>query len=186
MLLNETCNAMEINTVLSNHKDFSEFYQEYRHIVLSFIACRIPYKYEAEDLMQDVFIRLWEHWAFVNKNTIWSLLFTIARNMVTDKIRRHYRQEDFVSYIYNNVREAGRNSIEDAMYYRELKQIHHTAVETLPAKCRQIYNLSFEEDLSCPAIAKRLSLSSRTVEWQLLMARKKVRVCLQNELSRVG
>lgn len=74
---------MGTNTSTSYSTDFSEFYQEYRHIILNFITCRIPYKYEAEDLAQDVFIRLWEHWAFVNKDTVWSLVYTIARNIIT-------------------------------------------------------------------------------------------------------
>ncbi|WP_294548024.1 sigma-70 family RNA polymerase sigma factor [uncultured Bacteroides sp.] len=177
---------MGTNTSTSYSTDFSEFYQEYRHIILNFITCRIPYKCEAEDLTQDVFIRLWEHWAFVNKDTVWSLVYTIARNIITDKIRRYYRLEDFVSYIYNNLKEVGRNSVEEDMYYHELEQIHNRTVSLLPAKRRRIYELSFNDELSCPVIAKMMSLSSRTVEGQLLAARKTVRAYVQNELSQVG
>lgn len=171
---------------LSNSTIFSEFYQKYRNSIRTYIAYRIPYKYEAEDLTQDVFIRLWEHWAFVNKDTVWSLLFTIARNLVTDKIRRFYKQEDFVSYIYDNVKMTGQNSVEEEVYYRELKRMHDRAVSTLPTRCRQVYKLSFHDELSCPVIAARMSLSSRTVEGQLSMARKKVRASLPNEYSKVG
>ena len=81
---------MERNTTTSDSTNFPDFYQKYRNLVLVFIMSRIPHKYEAEDLVQDVFIRLWENWTFVNKSTVWSLLFTIARNIVIDKIRRHY------------------------------------------------------------------------------------------------
>ena len=141
----------------------------------------------AEDIVQDVFIRLWEHWAFVNQNTIWSLLYTIARNMITDRIRRQYRQEDFLSsFYYNEMKETGRNSVEEEVQYHELEQIHERAICTLSAKRRQIYKLSFNEELSCPAIAGQMSLSPRTVEGQLLIARKKVRAYLQEEFSKVG
>ena len=141
----------------------------------------------AEDIVQDVFIRLWEHWAFVNPNTIWSLLYTIARNMITDRIRRQYRQEDFLSsFYYNEMKETGRNSVEEEVQYHELEQIHERAICTLSAKRRQIYKLSFNEELSCPAIAGQMSLSPRTVEGQLLIARKKVRAYLQEEFSKVG
>lgn len=177
---------MENNTILSDSIGYSEFYQEYRHLILNFIAYRIPYKYEAEDLTQDVFVRLWEHWAFVNKDTVWALVYTIARNIITDKIRRYYRQEDFISYIYNNVKETNRNSVEEDMYYRELEQIHNRTISLLPTKRRRIYELSFNDELSCPVIAKVMFLSSRTVEGQLLAARKTVRAYLQNEFLKVG
>lgn len=177
---------MEKKTSISNSTDFSEFYQKYRHIILNFIAYRIPYKYEAEDLAQDVFIRLWEHWDFVNKTTIWSLVYTIARNIITDKIRRYHRQEDFISYIYNNAKETSCNSAEEDVYYRELKRMHHRIISLLPAKRRRIYELSFNDELSCPIIAKAMFLSSRTVEGQLLAARKTVRAYLQSECLKVG
>ena len=177
---------MERNTTTSDSTNFPEFYQKYRNLVLVFIISRIPHKYEAEDLVQDVFIRLWENWTFVNKSTVWSLLFTIARNIVIDKIRRHYIQEDFVSYIYNNVQETGGNPVEERMYYLDLKQRHDRIISRLPARRRHIYELSFNDELSCPSIAKVMSLSSRTVEGQLLVARKTVRTCLQDKYSKVG
>lgn len=50
------------NNLTSSYSiDYSKFYQEYWNVVLGFIACRIPHKYEAKDLTQDVFIRLWEN-----------------------------------------------------------------------------------------------------------------------------
>lgn len=112
--------------------------------------------------------------------------FTIARNIVTDKIRRYYKQEDFVAYIYNRMEDTSRNTTEDTIHFRELKKMHDQVMEALPVKRRQIYELSFNHELSCPAIAGKLSLSPRTVECQLLLARKTVRTYLKNEFSKVG
>ena len=165
---------------------FSECYLKYREYIKNYIALRICRPYEAEDLAQDVFVRLWEYRTFVNPDTVWSLLFTIARNIVTDQIRRYYKQEDFVAYIYNKVNDSDRNTTEDVICYRELKEKHEEVVKSLPAKRRRIYELSFNHELSCPAIAGKLSLSPRTVECQLLLARKTVRGCLRNEFSQVG
>ena len=142
---------------------FSECYLKYREYIKNYIALRICRPYEAEDLAQDVFVRLWEYRTFVNPDTVWSLLFTIARNIVTDQIRRYYKQEDFVAYIYNKVNDSDRNTTEDVICYRELKEKHEEVVKNLPAKRRRIYELSFNHELSCPAIAGKLSLSPRTV-----------------------
>ena len=168
------------------HDFFSECYLKYREYIKNYIALRICRPYEAEDLAQDVFVRLWEYRTFVKPDTVWSLLFTIARNIVTDQIRRYYKQEDFVAYIYNKVNDSDRNTTEDVICYRELKEKHEEVVKNLPAKRRRIYELSFNHELSCPAIAGKLSLSPRTVECQLLLARKTVRGCLRNEFSQVG
>lgn len=165
---------------------FSECYLKYREYIKNYIALRICRPYEAEDLAQDVFVRLWEYRTFVKPDTVWSLLFTIARNIVTDQIRRYYKQEDFVAYIYNKVNDSDRNTTEDVICYRELKEKHEEVVKNLPAKRRRIYELSFNHELSCPAIAGKLSLSPRTVECQLLLAHKTVRGCLRNEFSQVG
>lgn len=177
---------MRTNLNPSESINYSDFYQEYRNIVLAFITRRVPHKYEAEDLTQDVFIRLWEHWAFVNQNTICSLLYTIARNIITDRIRRYYKQEDCISYIYNNVGENNRNPVEENMDYRDLKQMHNEVVLALPSRRCAIYQLSFNENLPTMAIAEKMSLSPRTVEGHLLLARKKVRTYIQNEISKVG
>lgn len=167
---------------------FSECYLNYREQIKNYIAVRIFHPCQAEDLTQDVFVRLWEHRMFVNRDTVRSLLFTIARNIVTDKIRRYYKQEDFAAYLYHDNKEekAGRNQTEETICYRELERAHDRAVRKLPAKRRRIYELSFNRELSCPAIAGKLSLSPRTVECQLLLARKTVRACLRNEYSKVG
>ena len=78
------------------------------------------------------------------------------------------------------------NTTEDTIHFRELKKMHDQVMEALPVKRRQIYELSFNHELSCPAIAGKLSLSPRTVECQLLLARKTVRTYLKNEFSKVG
>lgn len=159
---------------------FSECYLQYRNVLRRYISSRIFHSFEAEDITQDVFIRLWEYRTFVNRETIRPLLFTMAQNLIIDKIRRHYKKEDFVSYIYN-VQEVNRNAVEEDVFAHELETLHCQVVGTLPVKRRQIYKLSFH-GMASPAIADKLSLSVRTVEGQLLMARKTVRTYVKQQL----
>ena len=91
------------NTTITLEDFFSECYLQYYDIIKRYITFRIDNSYEAEDLVQDAFVRLWEHRAFVNKETVRPLLFTIARNLVTDKVRRYYKKAELLSYIYNVV-----------------------------------------------------------------------------------
>ena len=132
---------------------FSECYLKYKEYIKNYIAIRICHPHEAEDLAQDVFVRLWEHRAFVNKDTVWSLLFTIARNIVTDKIRRYYKQEDFVAYIYNRMEDASRNTTEDTIHFRELKKMHDLVMETLPDRKSTRLNSSHSSQSRMPSSA---------------------------------
>ncbi len=164
---------------------FSECYLQYRIVIRRYIASRINHSCDAEDMMQDVFLRLWEYRAFVNKETVRPLLFTIAQNLIIDKIRRYYKKEDFVTYIYN-VQEQGRNLTEEQMNLKELKVLHERIIEVLPEKRQQIYKLSFYQEMPNHLIAQKLSLSIRTVEGQLLLSRKFVRNHLCGQYAVTG
>ena len=169
------------NTTITLEDFFSECYLQYYDIIKRYITFRIDNSYEAEDLVQDAFVRLWEHRAFVSKETVRPLLFTIARNLVTDKVRRYYKKAELLSYIYK-VQEASRNTTEETVCSNELQLLHGRAVNRLPGKRRQIYELSFR-GMPSPVIADKLSLSVRTVEGQLLLARKSVRNVLKQQLA---
>ena len=169
------------NTTITLEDFFSECYLQYYDIIKRYITFRIDNSYEAEDLVQDAFVRLWEHSAFVNKETVRPLLFTIARNLVTDKVRRYYKKAELLSYIYK-VQEASRNTTEETVCSNELQLLHGRVVNRLPGKRRQIYELNFR-GMSSPVIADKLSLSVRTVEGQLLLARKSVRTSLKQQLA---
>ncbi|MBD3589955.1 sigma-70 family RNA polymerase sigma factor [Bacteroides sp. GM023] len=174
---------MNSTTTLENF--FSECYLEYRSVILKYISYRIPYSDEAEDLAQDVFVRLWEHRAFINHDTVRSLLFTIARNIIIDRIRNYYRKEEFTSYYTYNIKGVKLNTTEEQVQVQELNMLHSQVVTTLPSKRRKIYELSFCHELTAPNIAERLGLSIRTVEGQLLTARKSIRAFIKREYSEV-
>ncbi len=174
-----------MNSETTSEIFFTECYLQYRGIIRNYIAYRIPHPNEAEDLLQDVFVRLWEYRKFVNPDTVRQLLFTIAHHLIIDKVRLYYKREEFTSYIYK-VQESQQNTTEGYMQTSELIALHNKVVSTLPPKRRRIYEMSFYHDLSSPAIANKLSLSVRTVEGQLLSARKSVRGYMKRQLSEVG
>ena len=61
---------------------FSECYLKYKEYIKNYIAIRICHPHEAEDLAQDVFVRLWEHRAFVNKDTVWSVIYDLKNKKI--------------------------------------------------------------------------------------------------------
>ncbi|MBO5631100.1 MAG: hypothetical protein J5965_18690, partial [Aeriscardovia sp.] len=73
-------------------------YQDYSQRIYTYIRCRINDAEEAADIMQDTFMRLLDC-EVVCEETVRSLVFTIANNLVIDHIRRHYKRQEVYSYI---------------------------------------------------------------------------------------
>ena len=69
-------------------------YEEYYQVILTYITYRITHRYEAEDLTQDVFVRLLDYKQMLRPDTVKYFLFTIARNIVIDYIRRYYKKQE--------------------------------------------------------------------------------------------
>lgn len=76
-------------------------YKEYHSVILSYITFRITHRCEAEDLTQDVFLRLMDYKQMLRPDTVKYFLFTIARNIVIDYLRRYYKKQEVDSYIYD-------------------------------------------------------------------------------------
>ena len=88
-------------TINSSDNIITRSYEEYHQVILNYITYRITHRYEAEDLTQDVFVRLLDYKQMLRPDTVKYFLFTIARNIVTDYIRRYYKKQEIDSYLYD-------------------------------------------------------------------------------------
>lgn len=165
---------------------FTECYQQYRAELQHYIAARMNDACEAEDMTQDIFLRLWEHRGTVNRITARPLLFTIARNLVTDRIRRRYKTADITDYIYTFSERTDNATTESKVNMNELAALHERLVTSLPPRRQLIYRMSFFQDMSCPQIAQSLSLSLHTVRRQLVMSDRFVRTALNRQYAYSG
>lgn len=124
---------------------------------------------DAEELLQDVFLKLWEVRASldISKN-IKSLLFKICINLIYDFIRRKNIEKAYLDYSGNN-QSYSENTWDEIIYNDMLSSLNHL-VAGMPEQRQRIFRLSKEEGLSNDEIAERLSLSRRTIENQLYRA----------------
>jgi RNA polymerase sigma-70 factor (ECF subfamily) len=133
----------------------------------------------AEDLAQDVFIKIWNRREALKDVYFKAYLHRAAINMALDHIdtqkRRgtHVTLEDHLEPI-----QAASSSVALKQTTQHIQQ----AVDRLPEKCREIFILSRYEELSYREIATTLSISIKTVENQMMTALKKLRVSLQDYL----
>ena len=167
--------------ICTNRQNIAGLYEEFRDMVCRYIAARIPHKYEAEDLTQDVFLRLLESAVIVEQNTAKSLLLTIARNLITDTLRRYYKKEDVMS-VWDYEHSTSVSTAEDELILHEIESAYNASVETLPEKSRHIFYLMENDGLTASEIATMLSLSKRTIESHIYNARLKVRLAVTEYL----
>lgn len=154
-------------------------YEEYHSVILSYITYRIIHRYEAEDLAQDVFIRLMDYKQMLRPDTVKYFLFTIARNIVIDYLRRYYKKQEIDSYLYDMIATAT-NETEEQIIGNDLTSIERRRLSAMPEQRRLVYSLNRYEGKTSPEIATELNLSCRTVENHLFIGRREMRDFFRN------
>lgn len=124
----------------------------------------------AKDLMQDVFLRMWEHrYKLDCSQPIQPYLFKTARNLAISYLR-HQRVVDKWKEIKTQSDPQVGLSPETIVEGFELQSAIHQAIQELPERCALIFILNRYEDHSYKEIARLLDLSLQTVKNQMSKA----------------
>ena len=131
----------------------------------------------AEDIVQDVFIYIWEHRQdIVITNSVRTYLFASCRNKSLNHLRNKHKFTRFVPEQHDSVYE------EMAVETEDLYCLIEEAVMSLPEKCGKIFRMSREEELSYKEIAEREGIAVKTVEVQIYTALKRLKKYLATYL----
>ena len=169
-----------METIANTYDDIiTRSYEEYYQVILTYITYPIAHRYEAEDLTQDVFVRLMDYKQMLRPDTVKYFLFTIARNIVIDYIRRYYKKQEIDGYLYDTM-SASTNETEEKIIGDDLMAMERMRLATMPKQRRLIYTLNRFEGKASPEIAGELNLSCRTVENHLLIGRRDMREFFRN------
>ncbi|MDM1295381.1 RNA polymerase sigma-70 factor [Sphingobacterium sp. N143] len=155
--------------------DFKNFFLLYKDKVYKYALLHLKEDAAAADLVQEAFSRIWKKWEEVDitKNPQ-SYLYTIARNLVFDELRKQKVRFQFdVDAVHSD--KLVDNSNEESIRFKDLERTYRAAIEKLPAARLQIFLMSKEEFLDNQEIADRLGISVNTVRDQLVKGNKFVR-----------
>lgn len=153
-------------------------YHENFERVLHFIVSRINNVEDAENLAQDVWVRVLTLTRPVEEETLTSLIYVIARNLVNDYLRRLCHSRAYSEEVLESGEERYEMSPENLISAFEIARIERERVECLPTQRRIIYEMSRYQEKTPEEIAGMLSLSKRTVENHLRLGRRDVRSCI--------
>lgn len=149
-------------------------YSEYRPALQRYVAMRINDSEEAADIVQDVFVRLLGY-DLVAPETVRSLCYTIANNLVVDRLRRHYKRQDVLAVAC--AREQKRTALtpEQVMAFHELAEKERCIMLQLSPATRKVYEMTQYDGCTIDEISAQLGISHRTVECHQYRARKYIR-----------
>lgn len=162
------------NIILKSTHLIGDSYTKYHRAVYLYIYYKIGNIEEAEDLAQDVFVRLMDYDRMLCMETIKFFIFTIARNLVNDYLRHYYKKQEVTSYMYEHT-VTYTEDVESQIVANNLAACEKHKLALLPPQRRTVYRMSRFEDKSISDIARELNLSCRTVENHLFISRKEVR-----------
>lgn len=141
-----------------------------------------------EEVIQDVFIQLWDHRERLNENTsLNAFLFTLTRNRCIDVIRRErltiqfYKDKQMEDKLLKESFNALSDPILDKIFEREIQSEINSVVESLPEQCQRVFNLSRVQGLKNREISESLNISAKTVETHITKALKLIRVTLERK-----
>lgn len=136
---------------------------------------------EAEDVMQETYVRAYQHLdQFAGKAKFSTWLTKIAVYEALGRIRRRGRNEDLESLSETSLHTmtkvtAGTRNPERQTYDRELKMVLEAAIDALPAGYRSVFVLRAVEGLSVAETAACLDVGAETVKTRLHRARASLR-----------
>lgn len=154
-------------------KQFGVFFRENYHT-----ACLVALRYiadsaRAEDLVQDVFCAIWEKKETLNiKTGLKNYFLTAVKNHALNQVQRDKSRTVSLSELLVDLAEEEKN---DNFDDEELAVNIASAIEELPAACRNIFNLSYCEKLTYQQIADQLNISKNTVKTQMGIAYRQLR-----------
>lgn len=159
---------------------FDQVYKRYAEKLYAFSLKYLKSKEEAEELVQSVFLKVWENQKKLKKETSFkSYLFTIAYNEICNIFRRRKYQQNFLSTIDIEGTEASEETEEQIDFVFVKEQVDQIVAQ-LPEKYRKVFMKSRKEGKSTKEISDELNLSKGTVDNYISESIKFIRANLED------
>src|ERR1035437_4553223 len=158
-----------------DEKAFNILFYQHHAKVYNLAKRFLPYKEDAEEIVQIVFIALWENRQKIDENqSLSGYILSTAHHWIYNTIKKNIYRQGYMEHLQQqNI--SLEYVTEDIVQYNELNALVDKLTNHLPPKRREIFNLSRDEVLSYREIADQLSITESTVNTQITKALDYVR-----------
>lgn len=154
---------------------FKELYARHNRQVFAFAYHLTHSAVDAEDILQDTFLRLWSsREQLPDVQRVDNYIFMIARNRTMDHLRRVSLQQKLIDQVWANISEVS-DELEQQLDAAESKRLINSALEGLSPQKQTIFRLSRQRGMSHEEISRQLHLSRSRVKNLLVETLRHVR-----------
>lgn len=167
---------------------FDELCMKYYAMMLSYAKLFLKDEW-AEDVVQDVFFNVWQNREKLDeKGNITGYLIKSVYNRSMNYLQKNKRcneyriwTNDYIESLSSTYLSTEYNPTISKLFNSDLKESLDHAISQLPAKCREVFRLSYIENFTNKEISHKLGISVSTVENHMYLALKKLRSILADE-----
>ena len=159
---------------------YTEVYHRYKRLLYLFAYKRLGNREEVMDIIQEIFLSLWQnHETLQVTYTLSTYLHSAARNKIVDLIAHRLVTKRYAE-AFTRYQASGESSTDHLVRHKILTEIIEKEIAALPAKMRQVFELSRKTNATRKEIAEELGLSEQTVKSHMQHALKTLKVSLKN------
>lgn len=157
---------------------FNQLFNTYWKKVFIIAYSKVRSKENAEEIVQDVFIKLWEIRKDIKINNFSAYLYTCIKNRCLNYIERQIIHKKHWNYYRQFIQQFDDSTTKD-ITFNNLMEAFNKGVEHIPEKSRKVFKLKHLEGKSAKEIAKMMNLSEKAIEYHSTNSIKKLRTYLK-------
>lgn len=155
-----------------DHASFRKIFECYSHALYQFSFSYLKSKEAAEDVVQEVFMKIWNNRQEIREGTSFqSYLFTIALNSIRKQFNRLAKSNEAKHDLLLDL-SAQKQDFDERSDYQELLNMLQELIDRMPEKRKRVFVRKKLEDKSLKEIAEELGIDPKTVEYHITEAMK--------------
>lgn len=163
-----------------SHEAFSIIYKKYWQKVFLFAYDRLKDTKQSQDIVQDIFVSLWDRKEKLEIDNLNAWLYASVRYSILKLIDAESVKNHLFASLKHLTPESA--SPDSRLVSAELFKAYRALIEKMPTQRRRILQMRHEENMKTRQIANSLNISQKTVQNQLLSAYQEIRLLLARVL----
>ncbi len=174
-----------IRLIEGDAEAFEKIYYSYVERVYYFAYRYLQNSEDTEEIVQDVFTRIWENREKIDPELSFSgYILTTTKNTIFNINRKKVNHQAYCNYLLGYLQQ-NRHHTEDEIIYNDLMNLLEKTIDGLPPKRQEIFKLSRMQGMPYKEISKKLSISEKTIETHMRLALKDIRNVLRPMLEKI-
>lgn len=163
---------------------FNEIYKRYWKSLFQSARYKVKSDETAEELLQNLFLNLWEKRATLQIETLGAYLFSVLKYQIVNHYRALFLAEKYADFAQSQ-REGYDHEADVAVNVQDIVSIFEDVLQQLPPKTSRVFHMSRLEFRSTREIATALDMPERTVEYHITQSLKLLRQQLKDFLPSI-